>query len=141
MHYIRFDSFQLPDIIPYVEAIEDIIKEEVVLVARNGIERYHEVNKMIEDVVNPQIPPLITKIGRVGIGVKEQGEKVCNIIDSIMSDIYFQNARITKSFGDFNDTYGPDRKIISVILFLIILAVRHNFENGVLESFYKSRTW
>ncbi|EDW57955.2 prominin-like protein [Drosophila virilis] len=113
----------LPNITHYVEAIEDIIEQEVVLAARNGIERYHKVNKMIEDVVNPQIPPLITKIGRVGITIKEQGEKVCDIINSIMSDIYFQNARITKSFGDFNDSYGPDRKIISVILFLLILAI------------------
>ncbi|XP_064553775.1 prominin-like protein isoform X2 [Drosophila montana] len=114
---------KLPNITRYVEAIEDIIKKEVVVSVRRGLERFQKVDKMIQDVIDPQIPPLLTKISRVGGAVKAHGENVCKIINSIINDIYFQNARITQSFGDFNNTYGPDRKIISVILFLLIFAI------------------
>ena len=84
---------------------------------------------MIEDAVNENVPPFVSKLAELSETYRQYCVYIQNSINSLMNDIYNQNSQMTKSFRDIEQSYGSDRRLMSVFLSVSILAVSHDINS------------
>ncbi|KAH8270895.1 hypothetical protein KR018_011722, partial [Drosophila ironensis] len=113
----------LPDTSSYVEAMEKIVKDEVVKISENGILKLENVSDLVKkemDKITPQLTLQIRKAKDIFMG---KATEVRNIFDAVIGDIHLTSLRTTKTYDDVYERFGPDRRIISYIVFIFIIIV------------------
>ncbi|XP_032594802.1 prominin-like protein [Drosophila grimshawi] len=118
---LHFDK--LPDIKPYLIAMEAIIAKDIGKTIRHGIQRLQVVGESIRSKLDPFIRPLLRDVHRGQELYRIQAKSMRNVIDTIIKDISLNTVKSTGMFKSFHDKYDYHRSSINITVFLFLLII------------------
>lgn len=119
-------SLQLPNISEYIESLQDIIRANLLHIPRQGIYNYQVVGEMIRENLHDQLPKISMKLAKLSEIYRQNVTHLQGLISSLINDIYTQHSHMSKGFHELEQSYGSDRKLISIALSVSILTVRND---------------
>ncbi|TDG40501.1 hypothetical protein AWZ03_013075 [Drosophila navojoa] len=113
----------LPNISEFIESLQDIIRADLLYIPRQGIYNYQVVGKIIRENLHDQLPLISMKLAKLSETYRQNVTHLQGLIRSIINDIYSQHSHMTKGFHELQQSYGSDRKLISIALSVSILTI------------------
>lgn len=113
----------MPNSTVYIEGIKNIIEEKLFEIPKRGIERFKKVQDKIKVHLDRVIPIFQRDLSNGQEFFLAQATNVRNVIDAVISDIHLNTLRSSKTYDDVYERFGPDRKIISYVVFVSIITV------------------
>ncbi|KAH8234847.1 hypothetical protein KR032_004185, partial [Drosophila birchii] len=113
----------LPKTEEYIAGMQEIIANDYAAIPKKGLRQLKEVKETVRRQM-AYVAPTITSDLNKGKGIfREQSTNIRNVVDAVLSDIHRKTLSSTKSFDDVYTRFGPDRSLISVMVWLIILII------------------
>ncbi|KRG03002.1 prominin-like protein isoform X1 [Drosophila mojavensis] len=113
----------LPNISEYIESLQDIIRANLLHIPRQGIYNYQVVGEMIRENLHDQLPKISMKLAKLSEIYRQNVTHLQGLISSLINDIYTQHSHMSKGFHELEQSYGSDRKLISIALSVSILTI------------------
>ncbi|KAH8269804.1 hypothetical protein KR018_011236, partial [Drosophila ironensis] len=107
----------------FVKAMEKIVKDEVYKIPLNGIKKLDNISSLIKKQMTTISPHLATSINGARALFLEKALNIRNVIDAVISDIHLNSLRTARTYDDVYERFGPDRRIISYIIFVLIFII------------------
>lgn len=116
----------MPKISEFIESLHHIIRADLLYIPRQGTSNYQVIGAMIKENFHDQLPLISMKLAKLSETYRKNVTHLQGLIRSVISDIYSQHSQMSKGFHELEQSYGRDRKLISIALSLSILTVRHD---------------
>ncbi|XP_064542205.1 prominin-like protein [Drosophila montana] len=113
----------MPNTGQFLEGMEKIIKDDVVMIPRKALERFQDIATKIQTAMNQVIPPLLHDINQGREKFRVQAMAIRKTIDSVISDIHMRTLRSTESFEDVYEKFGKNRSVINAVVCLFLLVI------------------
>lgn len=103
--------------------MEEIIKGNYKAIPKAAIIRMLKISDKIRHQMDRIIPILQRDLSKGQDIFMVLATNVRNVIDAVIGDIHLNTLRSSKTYDDVYERFGPDRRIISVIIFILIFIV------------------